>query len=235
MKKQTENFRKESLRYVSSYLNDESKGQFLKDEEIFESFTPTNVLDVGCGNGNSLESIVSRFNCNGSGVEPSSEAIELLKHKFKDSKKMSFYSSSAHSLPFEIDSFDLVWAWSVLHWVGRNEYLQALGELVRVSSKYLIIMDFVADEDYRTPYRHDKNFYTYKMDFESAILSTGIIDKVYEKRWWVDPNEKKEKLSFISESQLKPFLGNAINYHSRKMVVFEKNYNRLQTLDANDF
>lgn len=226
MKNQTEGFVKESYRYVSSYLNDELKNDFLSNEEIFKSFTPQSILDVGCGNGNPLKSLVGRFDCKGVGVEPSEEAIKLLKEKHSSSaKSMTFCASSAHSLPFESDSFDLVYTWSVLHWVGRNEYLQSLGELLRVTKKYLIVMDFVASENYSTVYHHNKDFYTYKMDFEPALLATGVLKKIYEKRWWINPSSNK--LEFINESDLIPFEGNIKNYHARKMVVFEKNFNLL--------
>lgn len=232
MKKQTEYFAKESLRYVKTYLDAVDPQKILVTEDFFKEFTPTNILDAGCGNGDALFRLCDRFQCDGVGVEPSEEAVKLLNSKYEHSSKLSFETASIHQLPFENDQFDLTFTWSVLHWVGRNEYLQALGELIRVTNQYLVIMDFVAGEDYRTTYRHDEQFHTYKMDFEPAILASGIMEKQYERRWWV--NDENEVIN-LQEEQLRPFLNNRKNYHARKMVVFKKNYHVLPTLTESDF
>ena len=233
MKDQTNNFEKESLRYVSSYLNYAPQRLSLLDEEVLKKAAIKNILDVGCGNGLSLLSLCEGFSAHGVGVEPSNEAVNLLKDKYLKNPVLSFEAASAHSLPFEADAFDLVTICSVLHWVGRNEYLQSLGELVRVTSNYLVVMDFVASEDYRVPYHHDLNFFTYKMDFEDLILKSGIMQKVIEKRFWAPPGI--EQLELITESQLTPFLGNHLNYHARKLVIFKKNYNLLPIHQESDF
>jgi SAM-dependent methyltransferase len=233
MKDQTNNFEKESLRYVSSYLNYAPKRHLLLDEDILKKAAIKNILDVGCGNGLSLLSLCEGFSANGVGVEPSNAAINLLKDKYLKNPALSFETASVHSLPFENDAFDLVTIWSVLHWVGRNEYLQSLGELIRVTSNYLVVMDFVASEDYRVPYHHDPKFFTYKMDFEDLLLKSGIMQKVIEKRFWAPPGV--EQLEFISESQLRPFLGNQLNYHARKLVIFKKDYNLLPLHQESDF
>lgn len=139
---QTAEWGPESHRYVSTYLRDGTATlrdlEFLKDEKI------ESCLDVGCGGGENLRALVEMFGCRGTGVEPSREAVSLLKKKFSGNGNLSFVSASSHQLPLPSDSFDLVICWSVLHWVGRNEYLQSLGELVRVCGKFLVVMDFVS-------------------------------------------------------------------------------------------
>lgn len=111
--------------------------------------------------------MVSTFNgSTGVGLEPSAEGIRLLQKKHANCASISFVQGSAHQLPFSSNSFDLVVAWSVLHWIGRDEYLQALGELIRVTSSILLIMDFDPLDSYRTPYVHNPDFHTFKHDFE---------------------------------------------------------------------
>jgi ubiquinone/menaquinone biosynthesis C-methylase UbiE len=233
MKNQTTEFEEESFRYVSSYLDAPPHRHFLLDEEELKKAPIKNILDVGCGNGLSLLSLCDGFSAKGVGVEPSKEAITLLKNKYSQKPSLSFESASVHSLPFESDTFDLVTIWSVLHWVGRNEYLQALGELIRVTSDYLVVMDFVASEDYRVPYHHNSKFFTYKTDFEDLVLKSRIMKKVAEKRYWATPGA--DSVEFIKESQLTPFLGNHLSYHARKLVIFKKDYDLLPIFQESDF
>jgi len=235
MASQTDSFINESFRYVSSYLNDKKIYNFVENEEIFEEETILNVLDAGCGNGNNLYSLVEKYGCKGCGIEPSEDAINLLSDKFKNNDNIEFKAGSVHQIPYDTEFFDMAISWSVLHWLGRNEYLQSIGELIRVTSKYLIIMDFVASKDYRTPYHHDDRFFTYKMDFEPLVLGSGIMEKVYERRWWVNPNDETGEMINISSPALCPFLGNQINYHARKMVVFRKNMEILPLHTSDNF
>lgn len=232
MKNQTDAFDKESLRYVRSTL-DNAACQCLPDEALFAFGKIDRILDVGCGNGARLQSLAERFAAAGVGVEPSAEAVDLLTAKHAGSPNLSFTRASAHCLPFETDSFDLVHAWSVLHWVGRNEYLQALGELLRVTRNYLVIMDFVAGVDYRVPYCHDPRFFTYKMDFEAPVLGSGIMEKVYASSWWSPPATGETRP--VQAADLHPFLGNELSYHARKMVIFRKNYELLPLRERSDF
>jgi ubiquinone/menaquinone biosynthesis C-methylase UbiE len=145
---------------------------------------------------------------------------------------VSFLKAFAHQLPFESDTFDLVIAWSVLHWIGRNEYLQSLGELIRVCKKYLVIMDFSAKEDYRVPYKHKEGLYTYKHDFEITVTSSGVMRAVKVIRFYVNPRDKK--IVIVNKQQLEDF-ESVVNYHSRKLVIFEKNYDLLQCKEESDF
>jgi ubiquinone/menaquinone biosynthesis C-methylase UbiE len=231
---QTERFTSESFRYVSSYLNDQIRTDHVVRPGKISASEVFSVLDVGCGNGTFLRDYVDYYEADtGVGIEPSAEAISLLSDKWSDDKRLRFKTASAHKLPFDNDSFDLVTIWGVLCWVGRNEYLQALGELCRVTRKYLCIMDFVASEDYRVTYHHKEDMFTYKMDFETPVLASGIMRSIGERRWFVDP--KSDNVIDLSYDDLKPFRGNPISYHSGKMVVFEKDYDRLPLLSKDDF
>lgn len=233
---QTKQFESESLRYVSSYLNDEHNRHFFPDSIAGKV---KKILDVGCGNGEFLLAWKKHYRAElAVGVEPNREAVELLQKKFEEYDYsvgpggLEFQTAFAHRLPFETDSFDIVTVWSVLHWIGRNEYLQSLGELIRVCRGYLVIMDFVGQKDYRVPYSHKSGLFTYKQDFENMIVGSGIMEALEEKRWYVDSENRN--LCLIEESQLNPF-EKIINYHSRKMVVFKKNYDFLPVKSEKDF
>ena len=232
---QTENFGAESLRFVESHLDDFPPApEWALQSPTLLSDPPTSVLDVGCGPATFLKSLVEAFDpSEAMGLEPSGKAVKLLSETVSEDPRLAFQKGSAHSLPFETDSYDLVVCWSVLHWVGRNEYLQALGELVRVASKYLLVMDFVALRNYRVPYSHTEGFFTYKQDFVPALLASGLMDVMEDVRWW--DHENPGSVEEVAVDQLEPFAGNPLNYHARRGTLFAKNYQRLPIFDGGYF
>ena len=235
---QTQEFVSESYRYVSSYLDLPSKDIAVildhLNDKILNKDLIEKILDVGCGNGESLDLYKKNFSASFAvGIEPSKDAVKVLQKKYKNNKEIIFQSAFAHNLPYDVDSFDLVTVWSVLHWIGRNEYLQSIGELIRVCKKYLFVMDFVASKDYRVPYSHKKGLYSYKQNFDTIISASGVMKPIKELLWWVNPNNKK--IEYISKSQLEMFEKNYLSYHARKLVIYEKNYDLLPSRTENDF
>lgn len=232
---QTANFESQSLRFVESHLHDfPDAPDWVVNSPTLTLARPTSILDVGCGPGTFLKSLVAAFHPSiAIGVEPSLQAAELLNQTYGEDDRLSFQQGSAHSLPFETDSFDLVVCWSVLHWVGRNEYLQAIGELVRVTRAHLLVMDFVAAVNYRVPYSHEDGLFTYKQDFVPAVMATGIMTMTEQHRWW-DGNQPGE-VHVIAEEDLVPFEENPLSYHARRGVLFTKDYSALPAHTAADF
>lgn len=229
---QTYEFENESLRYIKTYKDNDINSDLILPNTLKEKKI-TSILDVGCGAGQVLHHLQTYFSANRAiGIEPSAEGIELLRKNPKF-ENISFESAFAHKLPFETDSFELVTAWSVLHWIGRNEYLQSIGELIRVCSKYLLVMDFVAAQDYRTPYRHVEGLYTYKQNFDNIISNSGIMRQVEVKQWYVEPNSGQ--VVNLTSSDLEQFERNPISYYARKLVLYEKDYQLLQEREQLSF
>jgi SAM-dependent methyltransferase len=232
---QSAGFEKESARFVSTHIEDyPGAPAWLLRSAALKDLRGSSILDVGCGPATFLSSMVEAFNSAvGHGLEPSAEAVALLEASYAGDNRLEFHSGFAHSLPFATGSMDLVVCWSVLHWVGRDEYLQALGELLRVTSEYLVVMDFVASEDYRVSYHHDERFYTYKMDFDQILGASGVLDKLEEHRWW-EPDAPGDRRDLM-EADLLPFLGNPHSFHARKACIYRKNYARLPLFSSADF
>jgi SAM-dependent methyltransferase len=207
----------------------------VKVEDLAAVSTPvTSILDAGCGTGINLRHLVDVTGASrGVGVEPSEQSVEQLRIDHAKDSRLSFETASIHSLPFASNSFDLVVCWSVLHWVGREEYLQALGELARVTSQWLVVMDFVAAEDYRVPYHHHDGLFTYKMDFEAPLAASGLVETVAAVQWW-EPQATGDRV-VLGPYDLRPFRERHVNYHSRKVCTFRKNLNVLQLLVEDDF
>ena len=81
---QTTKWHSESERYVKKFLNDENV-YYKKYLDLFKNSKITNVLDVGCGNGNTLNYLINKNKNlkNGIGIEPSNKAVQLLNEKYK--------------------------------------------------------------------------------------------------------------------------------------------------------
>ena len=222
----------QSLRYIKATINSDVNASFNHFISHFpKHISPTRILDVGCGGGQWLTSMVSYFSgSTGVGLEPSIEGIKLLKSQYVSCSSIDFVQGSAHQMPFSSNSFDLVVAWSVLHWIGRDEYLQALGELVRVSSSVLVIMDFDPLESYRTPYSHRPGFYTFKNDFEPLILGSGIMKLISASQFRMG----LDGVESITADARRPFARNPVNWDCRKMVIFTKDYDCLPLLVSAD-
>lgn len=239
MVNQTYNWSKESLRYTSENLNSNHTDDFSDDFKFLANKSINNVLDIGCGSGEMLHSLTRKILAkknslpiNGVGLEPSKSAVNKIKKKYTDFKNLKFEAGVCHKLPFKDNSFDLVFAWSVLHWIDRNNYLQSLGEIIRVSRKYVLIMDFFASHNYRVKYKYNKDFFTYKSDFDSILLNSNILKKKKEIIWNINKENKKIKL--IKKNFLH-FKNNPLNWGSRKTVIYEKKENLLKTYNKNYF
>ena len=233
-KEQTKEFDSESYRYISSDIdNEEMIGGFLFPKCIDDK-NVEKILEIGCGNGAGVNEWKKKYRSSTAvGIEPSSDGVALLKKKWSNVDGLYFESAFAHNLPFESDTFDIVKSWNVLHWIGRNEYLQSIGELVRVCRRYLCVMDFVASKNYRVKYHHKEGLYTYKQDFEPIISACGVMKPIEVLRYWVDPTN--ERIEHLKDTELKSFEGNKLSYYALKMVVFEKDYDLLPLKKEDDF
>ena len=221
---QTKNWPSESKKFFLRTRNDKNNEYiyFFKNKKINKV---NSILDIGCGNGHMLHKInltlknVKKI----VGVEPSAYVISKLNNENKI-KKIKFIKSFAHDLPFKDNSFELVYLWSTLHWIDRNHYLQSIGEAIRVSSKYIAIMDFSPKKNHKTKYHHRKNFFTYKMDFDKIFSNSGITRRIVQKIWYSD---KKGQIKFTNESKLKNNKNKFINSKLRKYCLYLKDSNIL--------
>ena len=206
---QTTNWKEQSLRYAESASKSYENQIFEKHFSFFSNKKIRNMLDVGCGNGDFLNNFQKKKRIKKFGIEPSQQTINLCKKRHKN---INFKKAFCHNLPFPDNKFDLVNIWSVLHWIDRNHYLQSLGELVRVTNKFLMVMDFFPKIEHKIKYKHKRGFFTFKTDFDKILNSSGYLKKKFELNYFID--EKTKKL--IVRNNIKD------NIHQRKMVIYEK-------------
>jgi len=82
--------------------------------QSFRSLTPASkVLEVGCGTGNHIFTLVESTGCAGWGVEPS----EAMRRHAPVDVRLTLCQGSAESIPFEDAFFDLLFSVNVIHHV----------------------------------------------------------------------------------------------------------------------
>ena len=119
--------------------------KFLKNE-IVEG---DNILDVGCGAGHYLKSLLAEFKIefNYTGVDATKYYIELATKAWSDLNNTNFVTGDIFDLPFEDNSFDIVYCCNVfLHLPSIKKPLQ---ELTRVAKKLVVIRSLFSDRSFR--------------------------------------------------------------------------------------
>ena len=103
----------------------------LEWNSIFE-YVPKNArfLDVGCGAGYSLLKAKTELNCDVIGIDPEPGAHGVGRYTSDDWKNLPIIKGYSENLPFEENSFDLVYSSHVLEHVSSEE--KSLAEMKRV-------------------------------------------------------------------------------------------------------
>lgn len=147
------------------------------------------ILDVGCGNGFFVNSLIEEKYKKLVGLDSSKEALKHVK-----TEKIL---GSITNLPFEDKSFDLLTCLEVLEHLPQEDFRKGVSELQRVSKKYIIIT--VPNEDdlehslvmcpkcycWFNPYFHMRSFNKQRLtnlfnDFKlSQLNEIGPVSKRY--------------------------------------------------------
>ena len=225
--KSEEIFKTESLNYFKrgysnhEYLNDLPFNDFTDIVDTVIKPKNFKVLEIGCGSGKNIRYLYKKYNSECYGVEPNKELVSKLNREHqKNGFNIKFLCGFSNHLDFDDNSFDLVFCWSVLHWVDRNQILQTLGEMFRVTNKYILLMDFCPFSPYKTPYKHQDGIYTYKIDYTELYEKTGVTKKLDE-LYYFQPDwsgtEREHKVLDQNEYQTSKY-----DWVVRKRVLFEK-------------
>jgi ubiquinone/menaquinone biosynthesis C-methylase UbiE len=200
-------------------------------KNILDGFNILNksFLEVGCGSGNNLNWLSKNFQCDCTGVEPNKEIIDYLKRTYSN---INFSYGDISNIPFQNNFFDVVISRSVLHWVNRNKILQSLGELIRVSKKYIIISDFYPKDPFKIKYKHKKNFYTFHIDYIPILISTGIIEIVKENIGRIVVENNSDTFKKVNEEEWE---SGKYDYDIVKTTLLRKNFTNLTEKKESDF
>jgi len=131
-------------------------------QEILRDIVPERVLDVGSSRGDSLNALESLFpQAELVGVEPNALALSEGRAR---GRNCALLAGDVFGLPFREASFDLVMTAAVLIHVTPTDLPAALAELYRVSSRYLLAIEYYAAEEVVVPWR-GQDALLYKRDF----------------------------------------------------------------------
>lgn len=165
--------------------------QFLKTYHV------KNVLEVGCNIGGNLRWIAGILPPTSVyGIDINAQAVEFLKKKVPG---LQLSVCGAKKLPFKDASFDLVFTAGVLIHQPEETLPQVMEEIVRVSRKYVLCLEYESASTVEVPYRD-----------QTGALFKRPYGQLYQKQF--------PSLSLVKSGYLSPEEGwDRVTYH-----LFEK-------------
>ncbi len=112
-----------------------------KHNQSLHLFDHKKVLDVGCGTG-ALCSALSLVGLNVTGVDPAIKMLNIAKLKTKSQDIEFIQADAIRGLPFNDNSFDVVFSSYVLHGLKENHRQQMYKEMSRVAKEFVVIHDY---------------------------------------------------------------------------------------------
>lgn len=200
----------------------------------------SNVLDVGCGNGEVDVQIVKKMGCKIIGVDLSSVRIENAKKKItpKLKNKLKFIHTSATNLPFSDEAFSQVISQSTIYHIHNKQ--KAISEIYRVLQKGGL---FVFDDLIKPKPNISKD--TQKYVYERLLFDTPFSFKTYQDKLKEQgfeiieardesKNMKKtyQKLYKILEEKIKK--DESPKFHERYKYLMKAYKKTIEAIDKNE-
>ena len=191
LKKEANNYFKRNIKKLSSQnLDNNFTLEGLKTSRI----NPKKILEIGCFNGYRLEQLRQHYSINNKEVD--CFGIDLSKLAIKDGKKRFpeiklFELSSMNSINMK-HQFDLIIC-DFLYLLDRELIFEQFDLIYKSLNKdgYLLISDFDPMFPHFNINNNKKNFYSFKVDYSSFLISSYLFKKIYFKNWTsVDKNSK---------------------------------------------
>jgi ubiquinone/menaquinone biosynthesis C-methylase UbiE len=141
------------------------------------------VLDVGCGLGGPCRMLADEYNCQATGIDLSNEYIRTAKelsNLVKLDSKTSFVQGDATSLPFDDNTFDVVWTQHVQMNIPGKENLYSEISRVLKPGGHFLYYDILKKEDgeinYPMPWAttSDMSFLFKETDMDSFLTQFGL-------------------------------------------------------------
>ncbi|WP_299395039.1 pseudaminic acid biosynthesis-associated methylase [Pelagibius sp.] len=131
------------------------------------SRAPQSVLEVGCNIGQNLVAL-SHFVEQVKGVEPNEQVCEMARSQ-PQLKHADIRCGHGGDLPLDDNSVDLVFTAGVLIHVAPDHLGKVVDEIVRVSRRYVVCIEYFSPDPVEIPYRGMEGF-LFKRDFGSYYL-----------------------------------------------------------------
>jgi ubiquinone/menaquinone biosynthesis C-methylase UbiE len=141
------------------------------------------VLDVGCGLGGPCRMLADEYNCQATGIDLSNEYIRTAKELSKLVKldsKTSFVQGDATSLPFDDNTFDVVWTQHVqMNIPGKENLYSEISRVLKTGGHFLyydILKKEEGEINYPMPWATtpDMSFLFKETDMDSFLTQFGL-------------------------------------------------------------
>jgi pseudaminic acid biosynthesis-associated methylase len=124
-------------------------------------------LEVGCNVGGNLRWVAELLGPERTaGVDVNRKALERLR---ADLPGVEAREATGRTLPFEDESFDLVFTVGVLIHQSSKELPGVMAEIVRCSRRYVLCGEYFAEEEVEVPYRGERGA-LFKRDYGALYL-----------------------------------------------------------------
>ena len=181
MEKDLENITREDIAGVDEF---HVRGAAVS-KELAESIDLNNksVLDIGCGLGGPCRMLAETYNCTTSGVDLSTEYIrtaEKLSRLVKLESKTSFVKGDATDLPFDDESFDVVWTQHVqMNVPDKQKFYEEVNRVLKPGGHFLYYDIFKKNEQdiaYPMPWAstEDQSFLFRNLDMDEIMTGLGL-------------------------------------------------------------
>ena len=121
---------------------------------FLERYSVANALEVGCNVGANLQWIAKHVGpTHAYGVDVNEGALEILHRRLPG---VNAISTPARQLPFRDRWFDLVFTCGVLIHQPESTLPLVMSEIVRVSRKFVLAVEYHADDIVEVPYRRQR-------------------------------------------------------------------------------
>lgn len=147
------------------------------------------VIDIGCGIGGPARAIAHHFGCKVTGVDLTEEfcsAGRVLTERTGLEERVEIRHGSALDLPFEDDTFDLVWMQHVaLNVPDKARMFREAGRVLRAKGKAALYEVLAGPEPVRhfpVPWTNDAtlNFLATEGELRAHLDSAGFISQIWE-------------------------------------------------------
>jgi pseudaminic acid biosynthesis-associated methylase len=135
-------------------------------QRILQNYKFNSILEVGSNIGLNL-----RFIYHNSGdavkyyaLEPNEKAFRILTSQDLGFKLEQAFNCDAFNVPLPDNSIDLVFTAGVLIHIHPDDLLKAMGEIVRVSKRYVLCIEYFSHKPEEIPYQ-GRNGLLFKRDF----------------------------------------------------------------------
>lgn len=141
---------------------------------LSQAIDPHSILEIGSSRGDRLARLHEHYRATVTAVDPAAAAVAEGQKLFP---VVQFFVATASHLPLPDESYDLVIANMVFHWIDRKSLLASAAEIDRVIKPegYLLLGDFAPFTPKKTKYHHctEHEMYTYKQNYPELFLATA--------------------------------------------------------------